>query len=50
MVLGDVEDVGLELALFQGRGGREGAEPVPVAEPVGGGLGLGVSERWARNI
>ena len=43
VVLGDVEDVALELALFEGRGGREGADPIPVAQAVAGGLGFRVS-------
>ena len=42
VVLGDVEDVGLEAALVDVGRGRERAHPVPVAEPVGGLLRLGV--------
>ena len=42
MGAGDVEDVTLELALFDGLVAGVDAEPVPVADPVGGGLGLGV--------
>lgn len=45
MVLGDVEDVGLEAALVDVGRGRERADPVPVAEPVWGLLGLGVPAR-----
>jgi hypothetical protein len=45
VVLGDVEDVGLEAALVDVGRGREGADPVPVAEPVGGLLGFGVPAR-----
>jgi hypothetical protein len=45
----DVEDVALELALLDGLVARVDAEPVPVADPVGRGLGLGVSgERWGK--
>ena len=42
VVLGDVEDVRLEAALVDVGRGRERAHPVPVAEPVGGLLRLGV--------
>ena len=43
VVLGDVEDVGLEAALVDVGRGREGAHPVPVADPVGRCLGFRVS-------
>ena len=39
---GDGEDVGVEPAPLEAGRGREGADPVPVADPVLGGLGLGV--------
>ena len=39
----DVEDVALELAFFDGLVTGVDAEPVPVADPVGRCLGLGVS-------
>ena len=42
MGAGDVEDVALELALFDGLVASVDAEPVPVADAVGGGLGLGI--------
>ena len=50
MELGDVDNVGLELALLEGDGGREGADPVPVAQAVAGGLGFSVSARLVRGI
>jgi hypothetical protein len=47
---GDVEDVGLEAGLLEGLVAGVDAQPVPVAEPVGGLLGLGVSAGWGAGI
>jgi len=47
---GDVEDVPLEPALFEGLVRREDGEPVPVAQPVGGELGLGVPAGKIRGL
>jgi hypothetical protein len=42
VVLGDVEDVGVELDLFDVALVGEDGQPLPVAQAVGGCLGLGV--------
>lgn len=50
VVAGDGEDVPLEPALFEGGRGGVGADPVPVADPVGAGLGLAVPGKMRGDV
>lgn len=47
VVAGDGQDVRVEAALFEGVGRGVGADPVPVADAVGAGLGLAVPAGFA---